>query len=233
MTWAMAMEWRDLLFAHWPVPAALLRGLIPRPLAIDTIDGTAWLGVVPFRMSGVRPRMVPELPGVSAFPELNVRTYVTFRGRPGVWFFSLDAASPLAVRVARAGFHLPYYDARMRCEPDGEGIRYTSERTHRGAAPAALRAEYRPTGPAYRSAAGTLEHWLTERYCLYAADRAGRVYRGDIDHAQWPLQPAEAELSLNAMTTQIGMRPPPAAAKPLLHFVRYINVVAWLPRQVA
>lgn len=229
----MAMEWRDLLFAHWSVPAALLRGLIPAPLTVDTYDGTAWLGVVPFRMTGVRPRMVPSLPWISSFAELNVRTYVTIGGRPGVWFFSLDAANPLAVRAARAGFHLPYFDARMRCEAVGDGIRYTSERTHRGAAPAALRAEYRPTGPVYQSEPGTLEHWLTERYCLYAANRAGRVFRGEIMHAPWPLQPAEAELSLNMMTTQIGMRPPPGSVKPLLHFARYIDVVAWLPRRVA
>jgi uncharacterized protein YqjF (DUF2071 family) len=226
----MAMCWRDLLFAHWPVPAEALRGLIPPRLTLETFGGSAWLGVVPFRMTGVRPRMLPDTPGVSAFAELNVRTYVTDGQHPGVWFFSLDAASPLAVRAARASFHLPYFDAQMRCEPDGAdgaGLRYASDRTHRGAPPAALRARYRPTGPAYQSQPGSLDEWLTERYCLYAADRRGRVRRGDIWHARWPLQPAEAELDLQEMTYQIGLRPP--AGPPLLHFARALDVVAWLP----
>src|SRR4051794_18976444 len=109
--WVMAMQWLDLLFMHWPVPAKALRSYIPRNLEIDTYDGTAWIGVVPFRMAGVRPRMTPALPWLSAFPELNVRTYVTIGGKPGVWFFSLDAGNPVAVEGARSLFHLNYYNA--------------------------------------------------------------------------------------------------------------------------
>lgn len=227
----MAMRWLDLLFAHWPVPAAALRPYIPAGLALDTFDRAAWLGVVPFRMAGVRPRLVPPLPGISAFPELNVRTYVTAERKPGVWFFSLDAANPLAVEAARLGFHLPYFRAGMACEPQGDGVRYTSERTHRGAAPATFTGSYRPTGPVYRAAPGSLEHWLTERYCLYAANRAGDIWRGDIHHMPWPLQPAEAEIEHTTMTNQIGLRLP--ATRPLLHFARELDVRAWWPERVS
>lgn len=226
----MAMCWHDLLFMHWPVPAAALRRHIPEALAIDTFDGTAWIGVVPFRMSGVRPRCVPALPRLSAFAELNVRTYVVAGGKPGVWFFSLDAAEPFAVWAARRVFHLPYYDARMSCAPDREAIRYSSIRTHRGAAPAMFQGRYRPSGAVYHARPGTLDHWLTARYCLYAADRSGLLWRGDIHHAPWPLQPAEAEMEVNTMVDQIGLSLP--HVPPLLHFARRLDVVAWLLERV-
>ena len=229
--WVMAMQWHDLLFLHWPVPPAALRPAIPPTLALDTFDGTAWLGVTPFRMAGTRPRLVPPLPWVSAFPELNVRTYVTAEGKPGVWFFSLDAANPLAVRGARLLFHLPYYDAAMRSERDGDVVRYTSTRTHRGAPGAAFAGHYRPSGPVSHAAVDSLEYWLTERYCLYAADRRGRLWRGNIHHARWPLQPAEADIACNTMADQLQLRLPPRA--PLLHFAPRLAVVAWALEAVA
>jgi hypothetical protein len=221
----MAMQWIDLLFLHWPVPTAALRGLIPSKLSIDTFDGSAWLGVVPFRMAGVRPRFAPSVPWLSAFPELNVRTYVTAEGKPGVWFFSLDAGNPVAVQLARTAFHLPYYNARMTTARSGEEIGYSSRRTHRHAPDALFCGRYAPTGPVYRTSAGSIDHWLTERYCLYSADRKGQVWRGDIHHQPWPLQPAEAEIETNTMTYQIGLKTP--TTRPLLHFARRIDVVAW------
>lgn len=230
--WAMFMRWHELLFMHWPIDVALLRPLIPPTLEIDTFDGDAWLGIVPFRMSGTRPRCLPAVPMLSNFPELNVRTYVTAGGRPGVWFFSLDAASAVAVRVARYSYSLNYYDARMACsrDPRSETITYRSRRTHRGAAPAEFVARYRPTGAVDHSSAGSLEHFLTERYCLYAAAPDGRTYRGDIAHARWPLQPAEAEVELNTMTAQLGFQLP--AQRPLLHYARQLDVVAWKPQRL-
>lgn len=228
--WVMAMQWHDLLFLHWPVRPAALRPLIPPTLELETFDGSAWLGIVPFWMRGVRPRLTPSMPWVSAFPELNVRTYVRAEGKPGVWFFSLDAGNPLAVRVARAAFHLPYFDARMAALRCGDSLEYRSLRTHPGARPAAFAARYRPTGPAAPAAPGSLEAWLTERYCLYAANRRGLVWRGEIHHRRWPLQPAEVELRDNHMTDQIGLRLPDTA--PLLHFVQRIDVQAWLVEPV-
>jgi hypothetical protein len=232
----MHMMWLDLLFAHWRVPAAVLRPLIPPALALDEFDGSAWIGVVPFRMSGVRPRLAPSVPGLSDFPELNVRTYVTKDGKPGVWFFSLDAANRLAVRAARRVFHLPYMDAEMVCldapspnpSPLGRGVKYSSHRTHKGEPPADFAAAYGPTGEVFHAQPGSLEHFLTARYCLYAADAQGRVYRGEIDHPDWPLQPAWAEIERNTMTGPIGLTLP--ADRPHLLFTRKLDVVAWLPQ---
>lgn len=228
--WILAMQWRDLLFMHWPVPSATLRDHIPASLAIDTFDDTAWIGVVPFSMTNVRPRFVPTLPGLSAFPELNVRTYVIAEGKPGVWFFSLDAANPIAVRGARQFFHLPYYNARMLSEQSEEQVYYTSTRTHRDAPLATFRGQYRPCGPIYRAQPGRIEHWLTERYCLYAADRCGQIWRSDIHHAPWPLQPADAEIVVNTMTHQLDLTLPPT--DPLLYFARRLDVVAWTLQRV-
>jgi uncharacterized protein YqjF (DUF2071 family) len=229
--WVMAQSWHDLLFAHWPVPEAVLRAHIPARLSIDTFGGQAWLGVVPFRMSGVRLRGTPAVPWLSAFPELNVRTYVAAGGKPGVWFFSLDAGNALAVAVARSWFHLPYFRARMSCEACGGWIEYESQRTHRSAASGVLKGRYRPVGAVFSAKPGSLEHFLTERYCLYTVDGAGRVIRGEIHHEPWPLQVAEAQLPKNTMAEAAGLSLP--AQKPLLHFARRQDVVVWPPLPLA
>lgn len=222
------MQWHDLCFAHWRVPAASLRVHLPDGLQLDTFDGSAWLGVVPFRMAGVRARCAPALPGLSAFPELNLRTYVTRDGRPGVWFFSLDAAHRLAVRTARRCWGLPYFDARMHCAPEGaSGVRYSSERTHRGVVGATLDCRYRPIGPVFHSAPGSLEAFLTDRLCLYTRDRRGQLRRGEIEHAPWPLQRAEWSATECDMTRLLGieLRGEPES----LLFARALHVRAWLP----
>lgn len=228
--WVMHMRWCDLLFAHWPVPPAWLRPHVPAGLELQSFEGSAWIGVVPFRMENVRPRLVPPVPGWSAFPELNVRTYVSAGGKPGVWFFSLEAAQPLAVRLARSFFHLPYMDARMQVGYQDDWVRYVSTRTHQGEPEAEFQGRYRPLGPVYRSHPGTLEHWLTERYCLYSADARGQIWRGEIHHPPWPLQAAEAELEANRMTQPIGFELP--LEVPLLHFAQRLDVVAWLIQPV-
>lgn len=225
--WSLAMQWRDLLFAHWSVPADALTALLPRTspeLQLDTFEGRAWVGIVPFTMRGVHFRGWPPVPGTSAFPELNVRAYVTCNGRPGVWFFSLDAASRLAVRAARATFHLPYFDADMTVVPHEDGVAYASWRTHRGGGTAEFVGRYGPAGAEYRSTPGSLEHWLTERYRLFAADRAGRLFRGEIEHQPWPLQPARAEFSSVNLTRWMGLELPDEP--PHLLFARKLNVRA-------
>ena len=227
--WAVSQSWHDLLFAHWPIPPSQMADLLPSGLTLDTHAGEAWVAVVPFRMSGVRPRFLPAAPWFSSFPELNVRTYVKSRsaegGRPGVFFFSLDAGNPLAVALARRFFHLPYFRAQMTCRRADGSILYDSRRSHRGAPDADFRAVYRPTGPIYQAASDSLEQWLIERYCLYSVDRRGRVYRGEVHHAPWPLQPAEAEFERNWVAQAQRVLLPDAA--PLLHFVKRLDVLAW------
>jgi uncharacterized protein YqjF (DUF2071 family) len=227
----MKQVWHDLLFAHWPVLVEQLRPLIPPSLQIDTYAGQAWIGVVPFRMSGIRPRWMPALPWISAFPELNVRTYVIANNKPGVWFFSLEAANPVAVTIARRWYHLPYFRAQMSCRREGNGIAYESYRIHRGAPPAAFVGQYHPVGPVFQAERGSLVHWLIERYCLYALDPQQRLYRGEIDHPPWSLQLAEAAIATETLTTPLGVKLP--IIPPLLHFSCCQKVVVWSLTAVA
>jgi len=229
--WRITQTWNDLLFGHWPVPYEHLRPLVPPSLPLDTFDGQAWIGIVPFWMSGARHRDTPGLPWISAFPELNVRTYVTLDDKPGVVFFSLDAARWLAVQWARTFFLLPYFHARMRVRALGAAVQYTSDRTHPGAPPASLRMAYRPVGEPFEARPGTLEYFLTERYCLYTCDAAGTPYTCEIAHPPWSLQVAEAEIRLNTMADAAHIQLPDT--QPLLHFVRRQDMVGWPLRRVA
>lgn len=226
---AILMSWQDLLFAHWRVEARRLRPLIPAALEIDTFRGDAWLGVVPFRMSGVRWAGLPAVPGLRHFPELNLRTYVRHGDRPGVWFFSLDATNPVAVRAARLTFRLPYFDAAITVtEDENGGFRYVSQRTHRGAPAGEFSARYRPVGPVRFAEPGTLEFWQTERYSLFTSRADGTVLRGDIQHDRWPLQAAEAEFEKNTLGEGFGL--PLPGGPETLAFARRVAVTAFWPR---
>ncbi|MCC6904868.1 MAG: DUF2071 domain-containing protein [Anaerolineae bacterium] len=224
--WAMAQTWSELLFMHWPLKPEVLRPLIPAALTPDTFDGEAWIAVVPFHMSHVHPRLLPAVPWLSFFPELNVRTYVKAGGKAGVYFFSLEAANPLAVSIARSLYRLPYFNAAMRCQklPSGE-VHYRSDRTHRGAPTAGFSGRYRPVEAVKLTTPGSLEHWFSERYALYTTDRTGGVYRGEIHHVQWPLQRAEADIERNTMTAGHGITLPDVP--PLLHYADRIEVAVW------
>lgn len=221
----MAQRWHDLLFAHWPCDPAPLRRLLPARLSLDVRDGCAWVGVVPFVVRGLRLRGLPPFPTAHAFPELNVRTYVTIDDKPGVWFFSLDAASTLAVVGARLGFSLPYFRAAMQAGRVKGEMRFTSVR--RGRRRARFAARYRPHGQTFNAVPGSLEHFLTERYCLYAANRAGRLWRAEIQHPPWSLRAASAEIDVNTVAAAARVRLP--AGSPLLHFSLRQDVRVWAP----
>jgi uncharacterized protein YqjF (DUF2071 family) len=223
--WVMKMEWDDLLFEHWPVPFDWLRPLVPPGLELETYDGKAWLGVVPFMMRGVRPHGVPALPWFSAFPELNVRTYVRAGGKPGVWFFSLDADQPVAVTTARTLFHLNYQWADMECTRAGEAVAYHSRRRGAPAGEAEYRGNYWPLGKPVDTSRGTLGDFLVNRFCLYAADRDQQVYRAEIDHPPWPVVEAAAEVPVDTMTRPLGFALPDR--QPLRWFSPHLEVVAW------
>lgn len=198
-----------------------MRLIVPEPLTIDTFDGQSWAGVIPFHMSDIRGRGLPPLPGLSRFPELNVRTYVTYGGKPGVYFFSLDAGNLPAVWAARRFYHLPYFHAAMSSKEAGGNIRYLSRRVR---AAAEFRGKYRAIAEVRLREKGSIERWLTERYCLYTT-HCGQVYRGEIHHAPWPLQDAEAEFEINTVALAAGISLP--ATAPLLHFARRLEVLIW------
>lgn len=226
-TWTWRQSWCDLLFAHWPVSKKILLPHVPEKLCIQEFDGTSWIAVVPFRMEGVMRRPFPDLPYISAFPELNVRVYVEYQGKPGVYFFSLDATNPFAVWAARKFFHLPYYRAKINIANESQNFQYNSRRIDRRGTPAELDVKYRPISNVYHAKKGTLEHFLTERYCLYADLPDGTLTRTEVHHIPWPLQKAEAEVKKNTMTDSFGIHFKEQPA--LLHFAQNIDVAVWSP----
>ena len=227
--WLMTQTWHDLLFAHWPLAPSDVRPLVPGEFVLDTFDGRAWIGVVPFYMTNVVPRGMPALPWVSEFPELNVRTYVRVGERPGVYFFSLDAGSALAVQTARRLLNLPYFTASMSVSTARGAVEYQSRRDA-GRPHAEFVASYGPIGEPFAPARGSLEYFLTERYCLYHRTRRGRAYRLDIHHPPWPLQPGRAAISTNTMAAAAGLRLP--ADPPVLHFSKRQDMVAFPPERL-
>ncbi|HVY95919.1 MAG TPA: DUF2071 domain-containing protein [Solirubrobacterales bacterium] len=227
--WLMGQVWRDLLFAHWRVPEAALRRVVPAQLPLDTRDGSAWLGVTPFVVQGLRMRGTAPVPVLSSFAEINVRTYVSVGGRPGIYFLSLDAASWPAVHAARHGYRLPYFHARIATRSGGAWVHYAAKRTSRDGPPAAFEARYRPQGKALPLEPGSLERWLTERYCLYTLNERGEVLRGEIHHPPWPLRPAAAEIGANTMARPFGIE---LEGEPLLHFSPRQDVALWPLRAV-
>ncbi|HEV2704997.1 MAG TPA: DUF2071 domain-containing protein [Pyrinomonadaceae bacterium] len=218
------MNWGKLLFMHWRVPVAALRPLVPERLTIDTHEGEAWVGIVPFTMWDVRPSYTPAIPGLSEMHELNVRTYVHYEGVPGVWFMSMDCNSLVAVRGARTFFHLPYYDAEMSLEEHGRTVEYSSRRTHGDAPPAEFRASYTYGEATGHAAPDSLDFFLTERYCLYS-EHEGELYRLRIHHQKWPLRTATAVVHRSNLLEALGL--PTPSGEPLLHYANAIEVDVW------
>jgi uncharacterized protein YqjF (DUF2071 family) len=225
--WVMVQVWYDLLFAHWSLPAEDLRRVIPPSLPLDTFDGQAWIGIVPFGISDLRSHGLPAIPWLSAFPELNVRTYVTIDGKPGVYFFSLNVTNPLAVIAARLFYKLAYFRAQMKLERDNNWIDYYCRNMLHGE----FQAQYRPISEPTHAALGSLEHWLTERYCLYTTDGKQNVYRADIHHVPWPLQAAEFRGKVNTMAVPHSITLP--NSPPLLHFSRRQVAIIWLLERIS
>ncbi len=236
----MRQSWRNLLFLHWPIEVGQLRPLIPEALSIDTFEGVAYVGLVPFSMRRVRPAGLPAVPWLSNFHETNVRTYVHLEGRdPGVWFFSLDAANPVAVQLARRLFFLPYFDARMSVDARGPGgeasadstsylpvgstLRYYSQRTWDEPCPATTCLRARVTGPASPAVPGSLEHFLAERYLLYANHPKQGIKVGQVYHTSYPIQAAELE-ALDETIIPAAKLTRPAGPPPLTHFASGVDV---------
>ncbi len=230
LSWALAQEWHHVLFLHWPVDAAVLRALVPAPLDIETRDDRAYITVLPFAMRRLRPRGLPALPWLSSFPQLNIRTYVTLDGRPGVFLLRVAVGSRLAVTIARRLFGLPCERARLALRKEGEGWVFAC-RSRAGERLFMFSVRYRPEGPVFQPAPGSLEHWLTERFCYYAAGRDGRVGRGEIEHPPWSLQAARVNLTESVWPAAFGIES--GGTPPLAFYSRRQEAFAWLPERVA
>jgi uncharacterized protein YqjF (DUF2071 family) len=218
-------RWAELGFLHWRIPAEVIQPKLPPRLTVDTFDGSAWIGIVPFTMTGVRPVWAPPIPGISSFHEINVRTYVHRDGQdPGVWFFSLDAASSLAVRIARRFFRLPYHRATMSLVKNGDegSIVYRSDRRWPPPAPATFRGTYRPEGAVAPAEPGTLEHFLAERYILHTVLPDGALAIGRVHHTPYPLQRAAVTDLDESLMAAAGIARPEGA--PLAHFAKEVRV---------
>lgn len=227
--WMMKQRWHEVLFAHWYFPPDALRRLVPPQLQFDTFDGKAWIGLVAFRMSGIRLRGLPPVPWLSRFPELNLRTYVKVGDRAGVYFLSLDGDSRLGVALARRWFHVPYYRAVISLYRQGDTVHYTSRRRHRRAPEARFSCSYAPLGESGWVEPGTFEHWLVERYCLFAVDPRGRIVSGEIHHSPWEIQAARVQVRENTMGAAVGLE---LGQPEHVVFSRMQEAVFWLPRPV-
>jgi len=220
----MHQNWGKLLFMHWPIAPELLRSLVPERLTIDTFKSMAWIGVIPFTMWGVRPVLLPAVPGLSDMHELNVRIYVHLDHHPGVLFLSLDINSVIARTAARNFYFLPYYYANIDLEQKGETIHYTLERDDADGTKAKFDARWKIGEELSYSKPGSIEFFVTERYCLYTEHR-NHIYRARIYHEPWPLQKAELLSMKSTMIESHGL--PTPAEEPLLHYAEALAVDIW------
>lgn len=228
--WALTQRWNDLLFAHWPIPAAKLAALLPDWLEVDSFEGFAWLSAVPFWLDRIKIRGIPQVPGIRSFPDLNLRTYVRdqFTRTPGIYSFSLDASSLMAVLAARAFYHLPYYWANMRLEERSEREFAFYSRRRFANREVVFNARYRGLGPTSRLAEhhrGSFEYFVTQRNCLFSVDRTGQPVRNSLHYVPWPLEEAEAEIERNDLASSIGLTLP--NVEPILHYSRRLAVYIW------
>jgi uncharacterized protein YqjF (DUF2071 family) len=228
-TWVVKQHWKSLLFAHWPVSADSLRPLVPDVLELDTYDGQAWIGIIPFELNLIRLRFLPVIPYTVPFPEVNVRTYVKVNGKPAVFFITLDASNPFSLQAARLWYHLPYYRAKMSLNLREDSVSFQSERMNAGH-PAVFSATYGPTSPPFFSKKGSIEYWLTERYVFACrCPRSQRVYWGEIHHDPWELQQAYVEIAANTLTD--GYRLSLSKAPALVHYSRGTEAFIWRCRR--
>lgn len=230
MVVSLHMGWRHVLFASWPVDPDVLAPAVPGGLSLDTHDGSAWLSVIPFTNVDVRPRVLPAGSGVR-IPEVNLRTYVTYDGEPGVYFLSLDADVFLAVLGARLTHHLPYFYADVDLSVDDGEVRFESRRRHPGARPARVAATYEPTGETFRADPDDLAYFLTERHRLYTRGSGGALRYTAVEHDRWPLREVEATIEANTLAAAAGLPDPEGEVRVL--YSPGVDTVASRSRRLA
>lgn len=223
--WIMRQTWKNVLFAHWPIPKEQLRPHIPSGLEMDTYDGSAWLGVIVLEIGGIYPRGLLSRSVVQRFPEVNLRTYVHYCGKPGVLFLSLDVENWASLNIAKRWYHLPYQKAKVSLQNERLVFRCHSMRNTMSNIPIVFKGNYYPNSETFLSEKGSLTHWFTERYCLFSTNKKGNLFCGEIHHEPWPLQKARAEINSNTLATpfQINLN----EVEPVLHFSKGIDTVFW------
>lgn len=219
--WRWSQGWKDLLFCHWAVPAESLRSHVPSCLEIDTKDGSAWVSAVAFHMTGVRPRRLPAMPPVSDFLELNLRSYVRWEDKPGVFFLSIHASKRLAVRVAKWFSPLPYSYARMRWNRQQQEHRFVCA----GELEPIFDARYTTTSQAFAADQGSLDEWLLERYCLYLSDRTGGLISAEVHHEPWSVKKVDVRASSNALGKPFGLDL--SSSPDRVHYSPGVEALAW------
>ncbi|MCQ6276307.1 DUF2071 domain-containing protein [Bacillus sp. V3B] len=229
--WIMRQNWGHFLFVHWPIPLELLRPHIPSTLEIDTYNRSAWLGVVVFVMEGIYPRGLPPISLTPTFPEINVRTYVQYDGKPGVFFMSLDVGDWASYTIAKRWYHLPYQPADISFQKEEQTFHCQSIRKRSTNPPIAFQAKYTPISEVYFPKEGTLDHWLTERYCLFSSNNGSDIFCGEIHHRPWPLQKVEAEISRNTLLTPFKIDG--TKVQPIYHFSKGVDAFFWNIKKVS
>lgn len=224
--WIMKQTWKNLFFAHWPIPVEYLRPYIPSSLHIDTFDGSAWLGVVAFEMEGIYFRGLKAMSVTPKFTEINVRTYVHFNGKPGVYFLSLDVGDRASLLIASRWYRLPYQPAQITFKREKDTFHIQSIRNQKTINPIEFMGEFVPLSDVYYPQKGTLDHWATERYCLFSTDKLGKqLYCGEIHHSAWPIQKVEGAIDRNSLFTPFQLRP--SETKPIVHYSRGLDTLFW------
>ena len=233
--WVMRQTWRHLLFAHWPVPAETLKPILPKGIELDTYNGQAYVGVLPFYRTNVRVRMLPQIPGVSSMPQINIRTYVRREDKPGVYFLALDTNNLPTVLMTRLTLGLPYYQAELKWSTrrDSTGTRIECHSTRLGSADRkqSLGVSFEPISVADETVDGSLDHWLVERYCLYTV-HLNRLLRVDIHHKKWKIQHATAKFYEHSLldTYLHHEERTERVRAPLLHYAREMDALMWASR---
>lgn len=223
--WIMRQSWRNLLFLHWPVPLEKLRPHIPSSLQIDTFHGSAWLGLILFVIEGIYPLGISKFSLTPKFPEINVRTYVKYNEKPGIYFMSIDVENWASLKIAKNWYHLPYHSAKISFGKQGQTFYCHSIRKENGNTPVSFKGQYGPISEVYYPKEGTLDHWFTERYCLYSSNNGVNIYCGEIHHRPWPLQKAEIEVDKNTLFTSYQFDL--SEIKPLAHFSTGVDSLMW------
>jgi uncharacterized protein YqjF (DUF2071 family) len=227
--WVLAQTWLDTCFLHWPVEPEAVRRAVPHELPIETFEGRAWVTITPLFIRASRPRLVPPVFPWASFPEVNLRTYTTVDGKPGIYFLSLECASAVAVAVARAIYRLPYRLARIAMRREGPRTTVRSRRIGPGPRQVGLAVGYQPVGDPVTTAPGSLDHWLLERYCCYGVDRLLGVLRTEIQHPPWRVRGADVEVRENTLASAHRL---PLQGEPLVHLGDRQDVLFWAPRRV-